>query len=390
MQDFDIIVVGAGPAGLAFARALNGSGLRIALIERQTEEVLAAPPVDGREIALTQRSVDTLGRLGAWDRIDPAQIYPLRGAQVFNGRSALALHFKSDTDAEDRLGCLVSNHLIRRSLFAALEGQKGITLLAGTVVRQSQADRTGARVTLADGRTLTAHLLVAADSRFSDTREQLGISAEINRLGRSMLVARLEHDEPHRGIATEWFDYGQTIAMLPLGEHHSSAVLTLPSATIERIAGYVPAILAAEIERRFSGRLGAMRFVSGPQVYPLATTYARHFACDSAALIGDAAVGMHPVTAHGFNLGLQSAATLAGLLCDAAAKHRPIASPLLLRRYEARHRLATRVLYSGTNVLVRLYTTEHRRARLARQAALVAAERLSPINAAITRMVLRH
>ena len=205
-----------------------------------------------------------------------------------------------------------------------------------------------------------------------------------------MLVTRLEHEHSNRGIATEWFDYGQTIAMLPLGEHQSSAVLTLPSDAIERIADYAPAILAAEIERRFSGRLGTMRFVSGPHVYPLATTYARHFASDSAALIGDAAVGMHPVTAHGFNLGLQSAATLARLLCDAAAKHRPIASPLLLRRYEARHRLATRVLYSGTNLLVRLYTTEHRRARFARQAALVAAERLSPINSAITRMVLRH
>ena len=62
MRDFDIIVVGAGPAGLGFARALEPTGLRIALIERQAEAELASPPVDGREIALTHRSVATLKR----------------------------------------------------------------------------------------------------------------------------------------------------------------------------------------------------------------------------------------------------------------------------------------------------------------------------------------
>ncbi|GAB5347752.1 5-demethoxyubiquinol-8 5-hydroxylase UbiM [Alteriqipengyuania sp. 357] len=390
MPEFDIIVVGAGPSGLAFVRALDGCGLRIALVERQPEAVLAAPPVDGREIALTHRSVDTLRRLGAWHRIDDNHIFALRGARVYNGRSALVLGFDPDGAREDRLGCLVSNHLIRQSLFAALEGQGGVTLLAGTGVEHVQADRAGARVMLADGRTITAKLLVAADSRFSAIRDQLGIAAEVNRLGRSMMVTRVAHDGPNHGIATEWFDYGHTIAMLPLGEYQSSAVLTSPSAAIERIAAYPPEVLAAEIEQRFDGRLGAMRHVSGPHVYPLATTYARHFSSDSAALIGDAAVGMHPVTAHGFNLGLQSGATLAGLVRNAAEKRRSIASPLLLRRYEARHRLATRPLYSGTNLLVRLYTAEDRSARLARHAALGAAAHLVPVNTAITRMLLRH
>jgi len=390
MHDFDIIVVGAGPAGLAFARALEGSGLDIALVERQPADVLASPPVDGREIALTHRSVATLERLGAWGRIPPDQIFALRAARVYNGQSRLALGFDTDGGPEDRLGCLVSNHLIRQSLFAALDGQDGVTLMASTGVEHVHADRAGARVTLANGRTLTARLLVAADSRFSAVREQLGISAEINRLGKSMLVARLSHERPNHGLATEWFGHGQTIAMLPLGEHQSSAVLTLPSAKIERIAAYPPEVLAAEIEDRFERRLGTMRFVSGPHVYPLATTYARHFASDSAALIGDAAVGMHPVTAHGFNLGLQSAATLAGLVRDAAQKQRPIASPLLLRRYEARHRLATRPLYSGTNLLVHLYTAESPRAHVARRAALGAAARIGPLNTAITRLLLRH
>ena len=48
---YDIIIVGAGPAGLSFARSLANNGLRIALIEKQSREQLTAPEFDGRDIA---------------------------------------------------------------------------------------------------------------------------------------------------------------------------------------------------------------------------------------------------------------------------------------------------------------------------------------------------
>jgi len=64
-MQFDIIIVGAGPAGLSFVRALAGSGLSIAIIEQQERKVLADPAYDGREIALTHASVQALAELGA-------------------------------------------------------------------------------------------------------------------------------------------------------------------------------------------------------------------------------------------------------------------------------------------------------------------------------------
>lgn len=389
-MDHDVVVVGGGPAGLALARSLAGSGLSVAVVERQPLAQLADPDSDGREIALTHRSVGVLQALGAWAHLDAADIAPLRAARVLNGGSPFALSIDPGGAPGDPLGQLVPNHRIRRALFRAAERQPGLALLAGTTVTAVRTDRARATVILADGRMLRARLLVAADSRLSAVRERLGIAAEINRLGRSMMVCRVTHPRDHRGIATEWFDHGQTIAMLPLNGCLSSAVLTLPSAEIDRLSALDAEALGQEITRRFGARLGPMRVVEPPHVYPLVTTYARHFAATRAALVGDAAVGMHPVTAHGFNLGLQGQATLATLIREAAARGRDIASPLLLRRYEAAHRLASRPLYAATNLLVRLYTDERPGARLARQATLIAGARLPLVRSTVSRLLMQR
>ena len=65
-MEHDLLIVGAGPAGLSLARALRGSGLRTTLIEQSPLESLQKPAFDGREIALTHPSRDTLQRLGSW------------------------------------------------------------------------------------------------------------------------------------------------------------------------------------------------------------------------------------------------------------------------------------------------------------------------------------
>jgi ubiquinone biosynthesis UbiH/UbiF/VisC/COQ6 family hydroxylase len=389
-HSYDVIIVGAGPAGLAFARALAGTRLRIAIIDQSPAATLAAPPCDGREIALTHRSIATLQRLGAWQRLDPAHIAPLREARVLNGERSFALSFAGPHEG-DRLGSLVSNHHIRRALFQSTVDQTGLTLLAGTNIRGVRTDADAATVLLDDGRSLSARLVVGADSRFSFVRRQLEIGAQVNPLGRSMLVARVAHAAAHRGIATEWFGHGQTIAMLPLNAPRvSSAVLTLPSAAIDRLAALDGVALGAELTRRFRARLGAMAVLEGPHVYPLTTTYAHRFVARRAALVGDAAVGMHPVTAHGFNLGLQGAVKLADLIAEAAQHKRDIAGDILLRRYEAAHRLASAPLYASTNLLVRLYTDDRPVARIVRPLALRAAARLPMVRTAIARRLMQQ
>ena len=376
-MDTDVAIIGAGPAGLALACALDGSGLRVTLLERAPEASVADPAFDGREIALTHRSQAILRGVGAWDRIPADQAAPLREAKVLNGASPLALRFAPGGDGEP-LGRLVPNHLIRRALFDTASGTEA-RLVAGRAVTGLALAPEGAQVTLDGGEVVSARVVVAADSRFSEARRRAGIGAQMLDFGRTMIVARVAHDKPHGGVATEWFGHGQTIAMLPLNGAMASVVLTLPPAEAEAAMARTPEDFAAEVTRRFESRLGPMRPAGTRHAYPLVATYAHRFAARRIALLGDAAVGMHPVTAHGFNFGLSGAEILAGEIRRATDP----GAEAGLARYAAAHRRATLPLFLATNAVARLYSDDRAPARLARAALIGAGSVLAPVRRAI-------
>ncbi len=367
---YDLIIIGAGPAGLSLAARLAGAPVRIALIDRQGKDALAAPPYDGREIALTQSSIARLGALGAWDRLGEAEISPLARAEVLDGRSPFVLAF-ADRRRRGPLGALVANSALRRTLFDVVSAQSNCDLFTETSAAFAARDREGAQVRLSDGRMLTGKLIVGADTRFSGLRQSLGIGARMTDFGRTMLVCRVQHERAHGGVATEWFDHHQTIAMLPLAGDQSSFVLTLDAEAMGRLGALDDAAFGAAIERRALRRWGAMSLASPRFTYPLVAVYAQRFVQERFALIGDAAVGMHPVTAHGFNFGLASAFLLGREIAEAAAgTPTDIAARARLARYEREHRRATIGLFTATNAIAKLYSDERALARLARGAGL--------------------
>jgi ubiquinone biosynthesis UbiH/UbiF/VisC/COQ6 family hydroxylase len=383
---YDIAIIGAGPAGLSFARALGDTDLRVALIERQPVTQLAEPAFDGREIALTQLSSRLMRELGQWQRIDPAQISPLRRARVLNGPSPFAMIVEPDA-AHEELGYLVPNHLIRRAAYEVVRDASNITLLPGRSVRSIRSSANSAQLTLDDGAELQASLAIAADSRFSETRRAMGIPAAMHDFGRTMMVFRMELGKPHENTAWEWFAYGQTLALLPLAGNLASVVLTLPHREIEALLALSTDEFERDMERRFDERLGRMRLAGTRHPYPLVAVYAERFIAHRFACVGDAAVGMHPVTAHGFNFGLRGACSLARGIRAAQAAGADIGAPAVLEPWEREHRIVTRPLYLATNAIARLYCDESPPARLLRTVALHAGQRLAPIRNALTAAV---
>lgn len=362
----NVLIIGAGPVGLCLSLALAKRGIDVDLVERQSAEALAAPAYDGREIALTQASIRLLRKLGVWPHIAGDATAPVAQARIMDGAND-GFEVGAAAPGRERLGMLVSNHAIRAAAWQAAGDEPRIRVHAGVAVDHAVTDAVSAHVHLADGRELEAALLVAADSRFSETRRGMGIPVHMRDMGMSMLLCRVQHAESNRGTAWEWFGQGQTRALLPLREHLSSVVLTVPEGEARRLQHLAPEALADELAARYEGRLGVTSVASTVHRYPLVATWAQRFVARRFALVGDAAIGMHPVTAHGFNLGLAGVEHLAAAAGDSVQRHGDPARPSLLARYQRRLRMNGALMFVGTQTVASLFTDDRLPARPVRR-----------------------
>jgi len=380
--DVDVAVIGAGPTGLCLARALSQEGLSVLLVEQQDRSVLADPPFDGREIALSHPSRQILERLGIWQRFPQQEVSLLRDALVLDGTRARSMHIHARDAGHDMLGHLVANHLIRRHAYEAAMQSPQVTLLENCRVKTIHHASDHVEVDLGE-QTVRARLLVAADSRFSETRRVLGIPTHMHDFGKAMMVCRFAHELPHDHVAVEWFGYGQTLALLPLNDNRVSVILTLPQQTHKTLMAMDETTFAAHVQARMQHRLGEMQQISTRHVYPLVGVYAHRFVGPRFALVGDAAVGMHPVTAHGFNFGLQGGDRLATQVLQAARQGQDIGAAPVLQAYDRAHRRATLPLYMATFVVANLFTNDRAPLRLLRRAALSLADKALPFKRTI-------
>ena len=388
----DVIIIGAGPAGLALATALAHLDLQVTIVEKLAEEVLAEPPPDGRDIALTHRSMAILKTLGIWQYLPAQEVAMIRSARVEQGKPAEFLQFSPPGGTGiNTLGCLVPNHWIRRAAFlaatAAFAGRPAIEVIAGVNVTGLRSHGALGEVTLADGRTLEARLMVAADSRFSENRRRMGIAAHMHDFGRAVIVCRMSHELANDGIAHECFQSGHTLAVLPLNGRQCSVVVTLPTRDAEQMMEMAASTFAGLVEGYFDHRLGKMQLLGERHKYPLVAVYARQFVAPRFALLGDAAVGMHPVTAHGFNFGLYGVEVLSQSIAAARAAGSDIGATAALLHYQRIHRRATLPIFLGTNALVKLYTDDGAAAGRVRRGLLRAADKVGPLKSWISRQL---
>lgn len=385
----DVIIAGAGVAGATLALALARAGLSPVLVDPQPFERQLAPDFDGRAWAIAYACFRQWRALGLADALEP-HAQRIEQILVTDGRAPGAasgrqnpfyLRFDSDEIADrtegEPLGYLLENRHVRAALAEALAAA-GVPVMAPARVARVAFEARAARVTLADGRELRAPLVVGAEGRNSVVREAAGIGVVGWDYRQTGVVATVRMALPHEGVAHEHFLPGGPFAILPLTGNRASLVWTESLARGAALAAASPQMFQAHLERRFGDFLGEVS-VEGPVfTYPLSLRMAERLTAPRAALLGDAAHGVHPIAGQGLNLGLKAAAALAEVIVDAHRNGEDIGAETTLERYAAWRRFDTQALAVGMDAFVHLFSNDNPLLRLARGAGMAIVNRIGP------------
>ena len=330
----------------------------------------------------SRRSASILKKIGVWHHIPSQLISVIKEARVLDDSSKYFLDFKHQDINKESLGYLIPNNLIRKYLYKRLKNISNVTLINRTECLSIDNNTKYSLLLLSNKRKIKSSLVVAADSRFSKMRSKVGISAFIHNFNKNMIVCRMAHERPHHNIAYEFFRYKQTQASLPYIKKQSSIVTTVSKETSSYLTEISEKEFNKEIQKNFNNFFGKMKLIGKRYSYPMITTYSKKFVTNRFALIGDAAVGMHPVTAHGFNLGLKGLEILIKEIKSALDRNIDIGSSQVLRNYQYKlHRIAI-PLYLSTNGIVSLYTNVTYPAKIARKLALRMVNSIKPVKQA--------
>ncbi len=386
----DVLIVGAGMAGATLALALQSGGLTPLLIDRAPLSDQWAETFDGRASAIAFSAFRQWRALGVGQRLEP-HAQRIEQILVTDGRSPgasasrapppFALRFDSAEIADrvegEPLGYMLENRRIRLALAESLAAA-GVAVLAPAALAGVDFGEGGAVATLADGRMLRAPLVVGADGKASFVRRAAGIGAVGWAYGQAGVVATVDLERPHGGVAHEHFLPSGPFAILPLTGDRASLVWTEKTAQAEALTAASPEAFQAYLDRRFGEFMGAARAQPARFMYPLALDLAERITAPRLALIGDAAHGVHPIAGQGLNLGLKDIAALAQVLVDAQRLGEDIGSPLVLERYARWRRFDNIMLAAATDGFTRLFSNDQGPLRLARGLGLGVVNAIGP------------
>ncbi len=385
----DILIVGGGLAGPALALAAARSGLTARILDAAPEGAHAVPDFDGRAYALTAASRAMLAALGIWPELEDAAqpILDIRVGDARAGRDPgpLALHFDHAEIGTEPMGHIVEDRHLRAALARAVAGTPGITVEAGARVTAHRARAAGVEVTLADGSLRRGRMLVAADGRGGTTAPRAGIARFGWDYRQTSLVAALEVERPHGGLAQQMFFPQGPLAILPLRGERVSIVWTEARDRAAAIQSLDDAGYADVLRPRFGHLLGGFRLAGSRYAYPLSLSLAARLTADRLALVGDAAHGIHPLAGQGLNLSLRDVATLAEVLVVAARRGEDIGAAPVLERYAAWRRADIAQLALATDTVNRVFSNANPVLRAGRVLALGAIRRAAPLRRAFMR-----
>ncbi|MEA2891908.1 MAG: 2-octaprenyl-6-methoxyphenol hydroxylase [Bradyrhizobium sp.] len=381
MAQRSIVIGGGAFAGLALALALRqGLGPEIPIVVADPA-LGVRPSRDPRATAIVAACRRLFEAIGVWDQV-AAESQPILDMVVTDSKLEDAtrpvfLTFGGEVEPGEPFAHMIENrHLIDALVTRA--ATEAIDLRA-TTVAGFEARPDGVDVSLGDGTTIEASLLVAADGARSKLRERAGIVTHGWDYDQSGIVVTVGHERDHGGRAEEHFLPAGPFAILPLKGARSSLVWTEHRAEAARIVVLNEDEFHTELEQRFGLQLGEIKALDRPRAFPLGYFVARSFIGERLALVGDAAHVIHPIAGQGLNMGLKDIAALAEVIVDAARLGIDLGQADVLERYQRWRRFDTMAMGLATNSLNLLFSNKSSLLRSVRDIGLGLVDRMPPL-----------
>ncbi len=337
----DAIVLGGGPAGLTAAILLSREGFDVICADPLFKRLEAKTPYeDNRTIALLQGAIRLLQHTGIWPLVE-VEATPLWTMRVEDetGRwpKAPAMNFNARELGDEPFGYNIPIPVITAALWKTAKKCKGLKLVsesASEVESKSQA----VEITLEDGRTYSAPLLIAADGRNSRARGAAGIKVNRWTYNQTALALTFSHSRPHKNISVEYHRKPGPFTIIPMQGNRSALVWVETPPEAKRLLGLDDHELTGIMQHHMRGRLGKLSGLSARNAFPVTGLTAREYAANRVALVGETAHVLPPIGAQGLNLGLRDAALIAELAARARRRGDDPGAPELTREYDRKRR----------------------------------------------------
>ena len=369
-----IAVVGGGHAGTLCALALASRGFDVRVVDPMGP---AASQSVGRTLALLAGSRSLAEELGLWCHIHPIA-HPVWTVDVRDEVSDGRVVYRSrDLDGKP-LAYGLRNEELRTALAGAVEPERWVTARVAGLER-------GSGLLLDDGRVMRARLVVGADGRGSAIRELAHIGLERRSYGQAALAFLVRHDRDARGTVHERLRATGPLATLPVGGDCTGITWVEPLEHARALVDAGEEMLIDRLSDSLGDELGEMKLAGGMGMFPLSAQHAGRYVAPGLVLIGDAAHGVHPIHAQGFNMGVADIAELVDTLVDARARGMDIGGEALLR-YERSRRPENARRLRMTDALNRIFSNEFAPLKPARRLMLDALTAVP----ALRRRAIRH
>ncbi len=373
-----ILIVGGGHTGLLLALALGRAGLPTTVIEAQPLEAIMAAPFDGRALALMSGSRRVLDELGLWHAFtDIAE--PVRGVRVRDHGTGATLEFDAEQLGEPAFAYGITNRALRRRLLELCRARPDITLRAPARLTGLHRQADALVAVLDDDTRLPAALVVGADGRGSGVRDLARISARRWRYPQDAITFAVQLAMPHDHCVHEFLRPAGPLALLPIGPDLFSVTWVERQAVVEQLLSLDHRSLLLELQDRIEIDLAGASLRGRPTGHPLSGLQAVRYCAPRVALVGDAAHGLHPIHAQGFNLAVRDVAALAEAVVDSVRAGSDPGGADTLLRYDRARRNDAWLTVGLTDGLNRLFSTDLTAAKLVRGLGFAAIDRLAPL-----------